>query len=109
MHMRIDQGWHHGLTGQIDAGGPADERNVIFSAYALELVPLDQEGRILDDAAIASDEARTLVKNRLRPGREREYRNDERCKRNQANRGALRSHSVTDDLTKGMMMIGQKH
>jgi hypothetical protein len=60
MAMRVDDRRHDGLAGEIDARRAGRKRHLAVSTDCREAAVLDDEGGILDGAAVANDESRAF-------------------------------------------------
>ncbi len=67
--MRIDDRRHDGFAGQVDARRAGGNRDLAVSADRREAAVLDDEGGILDGAAVTHDEARTFERGHGGAGR----------------------------------------
>jgi hypothetical protein len=56
MTVEIGHGRHHGLAGQVDARRSFGDQHIRAPAGRDEAIALHNEGRVLDDVAVASDQ-----------------------------------------------------
>ncbi len=61
MAVEVDQRGHHGLAGEIDVSGACGHLRIAAAADQGEMSVLDDEGRILDHGAVASDQACAFI------------------------------------------------
>ena len=67
VHMGVDDRRHHRLAGEIDARGAGRDGHALAGLH--DLVAVDDQRRVLNDAAVADDEPHVLERRDISPRR----------------------------------------